>query len=334
MRASLFNLVVFNRISDRTDYFRNIVDAIVKKFPCRTLFISEDPSAETPYLKTAISVTMPQFEENIKFACDQIDIGASSSELHRAEFLLLPHLIPDLPVYLLWGADPGEPHPLFLPLSSLATRIIYDSESANNLLRFAENLLKPQSRPQGFADLNWARMEGWRDLIASSFNDLEHQAMLKNISFVKIVYNAKETEFFCHLKVQAMYLLAWLASRLEWKLETSARQTPTALFFQFASLDARIVAEKQEDLGAGSLLSVELHTKDGHLFSAARVAKQRHLVKIHFSSEEKCELPYPFILGKSALGQSLVKEVCTRGTSAHFQEALKTLLVLDKECLC
>ena len=48
MRASLFNLIVFNRLSTRTDYVRSIVQKVVDKFPCRTLFISSDPDSPHP----------------------------------------------------------------------------------------------------------------------------------------------------------------------------------------------------------------------------------------------------------------------------------------------
>ena len=50
MRASLFNLIVFNRLSPRTDYIRSIVQKVDEKFPCRTLFVSEDPEAKESYL--------------------------------------------------------------------------------------------------------------------------------------------------------------------------------------------------------------------------------------------------------------------------------------------
>ena len=64
MRASLFNLVVFNRLSSRTDYIRNIVQKVVEKFPCRTLFISQDTDTKQNYLKTAISVLFPNAGES------------------------------------------------------------------------------------------------------------------------------------------------------------------------------------------------------------------------------------------------------------------------------
>jgi glucose-6-phosphate dehydrogenase assembly protein OpcA len=329
IRASLFNLIVFTRLSPRTDYFRTIVQKVVEKFPCRTLFISHDPDSRKAYLKTAISVVTTQSEASV--ACDQIDLGVAGPYLERIPFVILPHLIPDLPCYLLWAEDPSIPHPLFAPLSKLATRIIFDSESADSLLSFAKTILDFHAKTGiDVADLNWARTEGWRDLIASTFNAQDRQELLKQISLFKIVYNGRETEFFCHLKIQAMYLLAWSSSRLSWKFESS---TPS-LHFQFHTVDAKITSTKWEKLGPGTLISVSIHTSDGHMFEAGRIPDQYHTVKIQFSTPAQCDLPYRFLLGQTATGQSLVKEICTKGTSAHYLGMLKELIVLDRDRLC
>jgi glucose-6-phosphate dehydrogenase assembly protein OpcA len=328
-RASLFNLIVFTRFSPRTDYFRNIVQKVVEKFPCRTLFISHDPDSKSTYLKTAISVVSPQSEASI--ACDQIDIGVAGPDLERVPFVILPHLIPDLPNYLLWAEDPSVPHPLFAPLSKLATRIIFDSESADSLLAFAKTLLDLKKRTGiDVADLNWARTEGWRDLIASTFDSAERQTLLHKFCFLKIAYNAQETEFFCHLKIQAMYLLAWISSRLHWKFESA---TP-ALRFEFKNVDVRIQSENWKKLGPGTIIAVQLHTSDGYLFEAGRVPDEYHHVKIQFSSPEQCDLPYRFVLGQTATGQSLVKEICTKETSSHYLAMLQELTLLDRDRLC
>lgn len=331
IRASLFNLIVFNRLSPRTDYFRTIVQKIVEKFPCRTLFISHDPDAPKAYLKTAISVVTTQSGAGESVACDQIDLGVAGPDLDRIPFVILPHLTPDLPSYLLWAEDPSVPHPLFAPLSKLATRIIFDSESADNLPAFAKAILSfHENTGIDVADLNWARTEGWRDLIASSFNAKERQELLKQISQIKIVYNARETEFFCHLRIQAMYLLAWSSSRLLWKFEGAS----PSLEFRFDKVLAKILPAKWEKLGPGTLISVAIHTADGHTFEAGRIEDQHHNVKIQFSSTKQCELPYRFLLGQTATGQSLVKEVCTKGTSSHYLGMLKELILLDRDRLC
>jgi glucose-6-phosphate dehydrogenase assembly protein OpcA len=329
-RASLFNLIVFTKLSSRTDYFRNIVQKVVEKFPCRTLFISHDPDSPNPYLKTAISVLSPSTQD-ASIACDQIDIGVGGFDLGKVPSVILPHLLPDLPNYLLWAEDPSIPNPLFASLSKLATRIIFDSESADSLLAFAKTLLDLHKKTGiEIADLNWARTQGWRDLIASTFDTRQRQELLKEISLLKIVYNSRQSEFFCHLKIQAMYLLAWASSRLGWKFE---KATPS-LHFQFKAVDARIQSENWQKLGSGTVISVAIHTSDGHVFEAGRIKEAYHYAKIQFSSDEQCDLPYRFVLGQTATGQSLVKEICTKGTSMHYLEMLEELTILDKDQLC
>ena len=334
MRASLFNLIVFNRLSPRTDYIRSIVQKVVEKFPCRTLFVSQDANAKNPYLKTAVSVVIPEAREST-VACDQIDIGVSGEKsLEQVPFLLLPHILPDLPVYLLWAEDPSEPHPLFDPLSALATRIIFDSESADNLRPFAQKLLEIHTKTNiDIADLNWARTEGWRHLIASTFDSAKRIEELKEISSLKFVYNAQETEFFCHLKIQAMYLLAWLSSRLKWKCLKATKQLHFGFQGEKKKIDAIIEPAHWEHLGPGTVISTEIDG-NGHFFKAARLPDQYHRVNIQISSQEKCDLPYQFLLGQTATGQSLVKEITTKGTSTHYLEMLKELIEIDKDKIC
>ncbi len=331
MRACLFNLIVFNRISARTDYFRNIVQKVIDKYPCRVLFITSDPEAPVPYLKTAVSVVAPIGGEG-STACDYIDFGVSGPDMERIPSVILPHIIPDLPVSLLWTEDPSQAHPLFSPLSKLARRIIFDSESADSLLAFAQKVLALRAETgTDIADLNWARTEGWRDLLASTFDSSERIAQLKKINQLKITYNAKETEFFCHLKVQSMYLLGWFTKQMKWNV----KKTSKSLAFEFdEGRKAEILKAEWEKLGPGTIISVDLASSDGHRFECSRIPNQYHTVTIQISSPEKCELPYQFVLGQTATGQSLVKEIITKGTSKHYLETLEELNRLDKDKIC
>lgn len=323
MRACLFNLIVFNRLSARTDYIRDIVQKVSEKYPCRVLFITSDPDSQHPYLKTAVSVVGTG-----SIACDYIDIGVSGPDLERVPFVLLPHIIPDLPISLLWTEDPSRPHPLFAPLSKLAHRIIFDSESADSLLAFSQKVLAlKEELGIDTADLNWARTEGWRDLITSLFHSGEKVDQIQDL---RITYNARETEFFCHLKVQSLYLLAWMASRLGWKFQKATHD----LHFSFADQKGEIRSAQWEKLGPGTVISVDLTTRDAHLYQCFRIPAQYHRVTIQISSSTQCELPYQYLLGRTATGQSLVKEIITKGTSTHYLEMLKTLGQLDKDRLC
>ncbi len=333
-RASLFNLIVFNHLSARTDYIRNIVQKVVEKFPCRILFISYDPDTSQGYLKTAVSVITPKSGESA-IACDLIDVGVAGPELHRVPYVITPHIIPDLPIYLLWSEDPCKPHELFAPLSELAHRIIFDSESADSLLAFSKKLLSlKKEKGKDIADLNWARTEGWRDLIASTFDSDERLKQLDGTTAIQITYNAKETQFFCHLKIQSMYLLAWLSSRLKWTLEKASPN----LLFEYKNgghpLSVSIQTLHWEKLGPGTIVSFQLTTEDQHVFECQRIPTQYHRVAIHISCPQKCDLPYHYELGQTATGQSLVKEIINQGTSAHYLEMLSELNRMDEATLC
>lgn len=328
MRACLFNLIVFNRYSSRTDYIRNIVQKVIEKFPCRLLFISEDPEAKESYLKTAVSVIIPQNGESTT-ACDHIDIGVGGKEIERVPFVLLPHILPDLPTVLLWAEDPSKHHPLFHPLISLASRVIFDSEAADDLLAFSKTVLDLKALANfDVADLNWARTQGWRDLLSSLFDTKERLSQLQNLSSLQIIYNDRPTEFFCHLKIQSMYLLAWLSSRLNWTL----KKRDSTLHFQFTSdqnpITVDITSESWENLGPGTVISLRFMTKQQQIYDCSRIQDRYHHVNIQISSQEKCDLPYQFILGQTATGHSLVQEICMKGTSSHYLEMLKLLQIL------
>jgi len=314
IRACLFNLIVFNELSSRTDYIRTIVQKVSEKYPCRVIFISSEKSSDKNYLKTAVSVVGRGF-----IACDYIDIGVSGSEIEKVPFLILPHLIPDLPITLLWTENPSTPNPLFTPLTKLSNRTIFDSESADNLIKFANQTLAFKKET---ADLNWARIEGWRDLISSIFRN---EKDLDQIQDVRITYNSRVTESFCHTQVQSLYFLSWLAGRLKWNFQNMTKD----LHFSFENKNAEIHPALWEQIGSGTILSVDIATKDGRLFQCARDPVEYHHVMIHQSSSEKCELPYRYILGTTASGHSLTQEIMNQGTSSHFIEMLKNLIKMN-----
>jgi glucose-6-phosphate dehydrogenase assembly protein OpcA len=326
-RACLFNLLVFNRYSARTDYIRSIAQKVVEKFPCRLLFISEDPDADKAYLKTAVSVIVPQSKES-SVACDHIDIGVGGSDIERTPYLVLPHILPDLPTTLLWTEDPAVPHPLFKPLTKLAHRVIFDSESATNLIAFAKTVstLKKEGTFD-VADLNWARTEEWRDLLAFLFRTPEKIDRLASLQKLSLVYNQKENAYFSHLQIQSMYLIGWLASRLGWQCNEG---------FQCTSKRGRVTlsidSEPWENLGPGTVISIRLETKDRNLFNCHRKKQEPHCVDIQVTTDEKCDLPYQFLLQQTATGHSLVQEICRKGTSDHYLDMLQTLI--HSEGLC
>ncbi len=95
-------------------------------------------------------------------------------------------LLPDLPVFLLWVAPPDFDRPVFRSLRTLATRLVTDST------RFPETLAKlgaviAQDR-EIVTDLAWTKITGWREVVASIFDDPEHRGALDELEHVAIDY--------------------------------------------------------------------------------------------------------------------------------------------------
>ena len=323
MRASLFNLIFFVQKSPREEYIRKVAYNLVEKFPARIFFISLDPNSSEE-LKTSVAVISTTHGE-FDITCDLIEISSSEKEKPKIPFLLLPHLIPDLPVFLVWTADPSFNQSLCEELKHLATRIIFDSESTEDLSYFAESVLKIHNNDSlEVADLNWARLESWRLLISSAFSNPEKLEKLRKASSMTITYNSQETPFFCHTKIQAIYLQAWIASRLNWK--ASSYKDPFFLSFSYISnekaIEVHLKDSKDAKLPPGMILSVEIKTFENGVFTFSTDELHPGLVAFEYTTATECSLKTNLQIVKGESGQSLVKEICHKGTSQHYIEAL------------
>ena len=326
MRASLFNLIFFVQKSSREEYIRKVAYNLVEKFPARIFFISLD-SNSSEALTTSVAVISTTHGE-FDITCDLIEISASEKEKPKIPFILLPHLIPDLPVFLVWTEDPTFNQSLCDELKHLATRIIFDSESTEDLSYFAESVLKIQKESSlEVADLNWARLESWRLLISSAFYNSEKLEKLKKASSMTITYNSQETPFFCHTKIQAIYLQAWIASRLNWKV--SSFQDPFFLSFAYLfndkAIEVHLKDSKNAKLPPGMILSIEIKTSEGGVFTFSTDENLPGQVAFEYATPTECSLKTVLQIVKGESGQSLVKEICHKGTSHHYIEALEMI---------
>lgn len=325
MRASLFNIIFFSEKSPREEYVRKIAYKLIEKFPARIFFVSADANAPDE-LKTAVSVLSTK-QGDFDITCDLIEISASGAEEAKVPLLLLPHIIPDLPIFLVWAEDPSRNHNLCEELKQFATRIIFDSESAEDLGFFSQSVLQVQRTLScEVADLNWARLETWRSLLSSTFSSLEKLTKLKNASKIQITYNAEETPFFCHTKIQSIYLQAWIASQLKW---TPINFAPSFTSFTYETRDRKIDVSltevKYATLPPGMILSLIIETTDGDVFKFTRDPKTTNQISVEHSSANECSLPTSVLVSKGESGQSLVKEICHKGTSQHYIDALKII---------
>ena len=281
IRASLFNLIVVTEESARKEYVKTITTHVTKRFPCRVLFITITHSS--PDIQVEVS-TLPETENTF---CDQISIQTPPSLLEKIPFLLLPHFLTDLPIYLLWAERPDS-HPLLLKqLQEWSSRLIYDSELSPNLLDFCQ-ILEKQSKTKEVVDLSWARTESWRELIAATFYSPSRLSSLQTAKSVEICYSTATNPFFCHTTIQATYLSAWLTASLKWNPKVS------------------FIPKQDLRLPPGGIISIDIVCQDLYHYTFHRDPDHLEQIRILVCDEEKCEIPSKFVFSKVQSGLSLV----------------------------
>ncbi|MCH9613864.1 MAG: hypothetical protein SP1CHLAM54_08730 [Chlamydiia bacterium] len=327
MRACLFNLIIYSKKDQRVEYLKTVAQKIIKKFPSRIIFATCDPRCTDTELKASVSVVTAEQGEN-EIVCDMIHIDACGTSLDRVPFVILPHILPDLPIYLLYGSDPITSDPISEQIETFATRIIFDSETSDNLPQFARAVLEHQEHAHAdIADLNWARTEEWRTLLTDTFHTDERLAQLKNANSIRIHYNSSESKALSHTHVQSVYLGNWLATQLGWQLQGIEEKHT----FIYDKCKIELIPKPTESITSGRVLAVEINTSNDEHFHLHRNLDCQDRVTIEVSTPEVCYLPLCTMFRVDEVGQSLVHEVTHRGTSQHYLNLMKTLSTLEAE---
>ncbi len=336
-RASLFNLIFYCKKNNRTAYVQKLAQKVIEKFPSRVIFIAVDKQSQENFLKTEVSILSSSRGE-FDVACDYIQIEASGPSQLRVPFVILPHILPDLPIYLAWAEDPGLDDPLFNQLNTFASRLILDSETTDNLARFCATLVQNyETAHTDIADLNWARIENWRDLLSMVFYSEENLDRIQHTKQIALTFNAQESQFFCHTRIQAIYLQAWIACQLKWELKSIGKQRESMVFSyqsNHSSIEITLTPISNAKLPPGLILNLDIATLDGQSYSFSRDLEQIHRITLNNSNAQRCDLPITYIFPKAESGHSLVKEVTHRGTSKHFLKVLHLLKNRENLGIC
>lgn len=336
MRACLFNLIIYAKKTQRMDYLNQVVQKVIEKFPSRIIFVTYDETCSDEDLKTGVSVLTADEGEH-EIVCDLIEIEVCRKDHPRVPFVILPHILPDLPIYLVHADDPTFKNPVAEKLEHLADRIIFDSESTCDLPAFAKAVLSHSERcPADVADLNWARTEGWRQLFATVFKSKDDLKRIKHIKEVNIFFNSQKTKELCHTNIQSIYFQGWLAVQLGWKLKNIENAKDDLFFFyenDFGLVKVTLHSGKQEKISPGRILSIEIKTEEEFRYSFNRSKEFSHHILIETSTPDWCSLPIHYVFDKDVSGQSLVKEICHKGTSAHYTKMLTLLMDIQNESL-
>jgi glucose-6-phosphate dehydrogenase assembly protein OpcA len=331
IKANLYNLVIYAPEQSQTTYLQEIMRSLIEQFPGRIIFIQGNPDPSQDYLKSYVSNTLFK-KDNVAIACDQIVLEVSKSQLHRIPFVVLPHLLPDLPLYLLWGQDPSRETEILPYLRPYALRLIFDSGCTESLQRFSRKILEDLKKWKiEIMDLNWASIAPWREIMASLFDTQERINQIRSAQNIQISYNACHPELMHKAIIPALYFQGWIASQLGWTYHSSHFSSSEKIIHyetMQGPCDVILTSQVEKNKLPGSILSLTIESTEDQNFSIIQDAKYPRVI-IRISRADLCEMPFSLSLPDIRRGSTLMKELFYRKTSPHYQRMLALISNID-----
>jgi glucose-6-phosphate dehydrogenase assembly protein OpcA len=145
--------------------------------------------------------------------CEYITLRGTKDALERVGDLVKSLVVSDLPKFVWWKATPNPEQDLFRKLAMISSCLILDSSYYGDA---ESEILKIQTlvnEHTNIADLNWYRIAPWQELAAAAFDPPERRLDIREIDRIGIDYEKGNP-------AQALMMLGWLASRLDWQPES------------------------------------------------------------------------------------------------------------------
>lgn len=327
IHACLFNLVVYVSGAKRIKIFQEKIKLFIERFPCRIFFIQVE--SESP--KSMLQVKVSQEGVNkggTSILCDELEITVSKDLLNRVPFLILPHIVPDLPIFLLWGEDPSQEKNIYPHLKTYASRLIIDAECSITLQQFCRNMLmKEQIYQMEVMDLNWALLSGWRKAFPQIFDSKERLEHLQFAKEIQIYYNQIDTDRSNQYETQAIYLVGWLASNFNWtfkKKDINDKKIRLHYIHSRGDLMVELTTKSNSTMNPGIIIGFDVQTYENNLYHLART--QNNNVRAEISTSEKCELPFTVGLPNVP---GFLREIFYQATNENYLKMIQAIEPID-----
>lgn len=221
LRTSVLNLVVYAEDSESACEAAQVIAGLSEHHPSRALILIAEPSDSDSRIEADLAAychLAPGMEQQV--CCEEVTLRVGGRAARHLHSVIIPLLVPDLPVYVWWtGRLPEDPH-VAGELAKAADRFIVDSADFEDHLGGLLKLADLNSRLGcSLGDLNWDRLEPWRQLLARYCELTGFRAYLDRLASVKLNFAGGRKRAGSS---QALLLLGWLAARFGWDV-TGAR---------------------------------------------------------------------------------------------------------------
>lgn len=259
-RTNVLTLVVYSATEAAATRVLATLGDLVEHHPSRTILVRAEPGPDTPSLAAEVVTRCRVDRPQVCF--EQIILHARGSSVEQLSSAVASLLLRDLATYLWWPDDIPEQSELLRRLVALCDGVIVDSAQfaapASALPTLLDLLRQHQSG--AVADLQWARLSGWRDITAQFFDGPARRGFLDGITSVEATVRAGERP---GLPGAGLLYVAWLAACLKWRLEAGPAPTTGAGEFTLRAGDrpvaVRLRAAPHDETEGDQLIAVSLH---------------------------------------------------------------------------
>ena len=338
-RAAVLNLVVY---ADREVHARRAASSTARlsdRHPSRAIIVFGDRVRDGADVAVELRCHVPRSHEDAQVCYEQIFARVRGDADDRVASVVIPLLVPDLSVFLWWTGTPPEDAKRFDDLIAIADRLIVDSADfarpEHTLPLVADLATTHHGRRFGITDLNWTRLTPWRELIAAFFDVDVWRPALDQVIGVRVGFGVDADGRVIHPS-QALLLVGWLASRLEWRVtERFAPSEAGGLLFKMARrdgapVDVRVRPRFERGIEPGDTSGFRLqarHAGDLYEFVLKRAPDPRHVtatVVVNGETRSLRILPLP----APGIDELLREELSIVGSDRVFEDALHALVAL------
>ncbi|MDQ6653473.1 MAG: glucose-6-phosphate dehydrogenase assembly protein OpcA [Acidobacteriota bacterium] len=292
LRARVANLLVFVASDALLNDADQMMQELTASHPSRVLIMLGDRQAADRDIEMYVASICQRDKRTGagRLSCEEVTLKAYGNFAAELPSAALPLLIPDLSTFLWWQDALRVSDKVFDTLVRRADRLVIDSaefkDPSSELLETDKLFAAENCENLGISDLNWARLTLWRSLLADFYDVPAYQPWLDEIDYVRIDYVGPELAPVA-VAPQALLIAGWLASRLEWSIQSDqslGQKDQTIAFKLSGKKDRSITLElnrvERAERKPGRLARVELrsHRDRPASFTIARSVNNLHLL--------------------------------------------------------
>ena len=211
------------------------IDTSISNLQPRRLITIAPTIEKENNLETLVAAYCPLPEESGgKTACGDVIVLRGNKTAISDGLEIVETLVPDeLPSWLWWNGRIDEA-PEFLNALSLPNRRLIIDTALGEPKVCLNLLLQRIKSGQAVNDLNWLRLRSWRETLAMVFDPLQRRNSLDNLEKIDIDIEGTQS-------VQGLLLAAWIADRLNWKLQNCVSSKKDLIKVNFIRPDKAFV---------------------------------------------------------------------------------------------